>query len=632
MNSCKWAIVYLDVMRRLGLLHVTYIAWYRFTLKSGIRKWRFPQCSFAADTQTPFFEPCDPCSGYPDEFKITLLEAADQILQGNLRYYAYHWKKIGNPPNWFLNPFNKKVCHDTLKHWTAIDDFNTDIGDIKNIWEASRFEWSVTLARAYVVSGKKIYLDVLNKWLNDWADKNPINSGPNWKCGQEASIRIFNLVHTALILKQVEQPNPALKEFIYRHLERISANILYAISQDNNHGTSEAAALFIGGYWGRKNSSSNDIHNRYDRFARQGRRWLENRVKKLVKEDGSFSQHSITYHRVLLDTLSFVEYWRRKLGVDPFSEIFYQRSESAINWLCQMTDSGSGNAPNLGANDGSALLNLHNCDYRDFRPSIQTASLVFNKGKVFNKGPWDEPNYWLDLSRDPIDATDNKKISEVISGGYAIMVGRDSWGMLRIPMYRFRPGHNDVFHFDLWYKGKNICRDAGSFSYNPEKGSDREYFKSVKAHNTVCFDDDEQMPQLGHFMLGKWIKAEHVGLIDQDDEGSHQWTGAYRDYRGNRHQRKISWRESEWAIEDTLSGGFRKAEIMYHLIPDSYRIEDNLIFGAWGRIEIPKADCDVTISDGIESLYYWQKQPVKKLILHIGNNGKKIMTRFLLGK
>ena len=33
------------------------------------------------------------------------------------------------------------------------------------------------------------------------------------------------------------------------HLVRIAATLPYAIAQDNNHGTSEAAALFIGGAW-----------------------------------------------------------------------------------------------------------------------------------------------------------------------------------------------------------------------------------------------------------------------------------------------------------------------------------------------------------------------------------------------
>jgi hypothetical protein len=198
-------------------------------------------------------------------------------------------------------------------------------------------------------------------------------------------------------------------------------------------------------------------------------------------------------------------------------------------------------------------------------------------------------------------------------------------------MYRFRPGHNDVFHFDLWYKGENICRDAGSYSYNPDEVSDKSYFQSVRAHNTVCFDDAEQMPRLGRFMLGQWIKSDHVSSIKQVDDGSQHWTGAYRDYRGNRHQRKITWKEDEWFIEDSLSGGFETAEIIYRLPPKTYRIEGNKIFTSWGKIDISGSGCDIRISTGFESLYYHQKQPDYALVLRISNKDQKITTRFLLG-
>ena len=628
--SSLWRIIfYFDVIRRLGFLNVSYVAWYRFTLKSGIRKKFFPQDSSIA--ASPFFRSGRYCVDYPDELKRALLGDADKIIQGQIRYYAHHWKMVGNPPNWFLNPFNGQSWPNPQKHWTDLGDFNAGIGDIKNIWEASRFEWVVTLARAYAVSGKAVYLDTLNHWLSNWAENNPANTGPNWKCGQEAAIRVFNLIQTVLILDQWDQPSPTLKDLIYQHLERISTNIRYAIAQDNNHGTSEATALFIGGHWCVKTNSVEHRRKRCGNFARQGRKWLENRIDKLVEEDGSFSQHSVTYHRVLLDTLIFAEYWRSKLGADPFSVVFYQRTNAVIHWLAMLTDAKSGNAPNLGANDGAMFLHTHGCDYRDFRPSLQTAAVLFHGRKYFAAGPWDEPGYWLGLKGDEAEDVDRKKASEVFPGGYVVMVGKDSWGMIRFPMFRFRPGHNDVFHFDLWFRGVNICRDAGSYSYNPETASDGAYFASVKAHNTVGFDDCEQMPRLGRFMLGQWIKADHVGVIEKACDGSQSWMGSYRDYRGKRHQRKITCNKDEWVIEDSVSGGFDKVEIVYRLVPDVYRIEGNSVVGSWGKIYVSGSVCEVTMTEGLESLYYWQKQPIDTLVLRAGKTGEKITTRFILG-
>jgi len=728
MSLLRRVLLYLDVIRRLGFLNVAYVAWYRFSLKCGIRKFFFPQRQFTATG--PFFHPenagcqsvpvrhtggleCHPtatvlnCSDAAagrtasdrdclEAWKSSLLRDAEQIRQGTIRYYAHHWRTVGEPPDWFLNPFNGRIWQHPHQHWTTLDDFHAGIGDIKNIWEASRFEWAVTLARAYAVSGESAYLDTLNRWLGDWAMKNPVNTGPNWKCGQEASIRIFNLLLAAYILKQWQHPSPALQEFVYRHLERIHTNIRYAIAQDNNHGTSEAAALFIGGLWcGRADSGgainadyenaslseglshwqtqvkmtppgvcaddppagNNAGHSagnavgdsrkkrrqRYHYFARQGRKWLENRLEKLVEEDGSFSQHSVTYHRVLLDTLIFAEFGRRQFDAEPFSDLFYRRSQAALSWLCAMTDTRSGNAPNLGANDGAMLLHAHSCDYRDFRPSIQTASALFNGRSFFAGGPWDEPGYWLGLNGDGASAAaanaaspttslapEGEKLSQVLPGGYVIMTGKRSWAMHRFPMFRFRPGHNDVFHFDLWFNGKNICRDGGSYSYHPDVLEESDYFASVKAHNTVAFDDTEQMPRLGRFMLGQWIREEQVGAIEQADEDGRHWTGSYRDYRGNRHRRKIAWKEDTWVIEDDFAGRFEDAKVVYRLIPDDYQIEGNSVMGSWGRIDVAGEDFEMVLSEGFESLYYWQKQPLPVLVLRIGKNFKKITTRFLL--
>ena len=629
--TVRKAFQYIGTIRRLGFKNVAYVAWYRFTLYSGIRKKFFPECAFP-QIDTDCYHPGGRRLDYPRELKKALFDDADKVIQGQLRYFAHHWKFVGNPPNWFLNPFNGKIWTNPRQHWTHIGDFNTGIGDIKNLWEASRFEWAVTLSRAYSISGKVLYLDILNQWLKDWAEKNPANAGPNWKCGQEASIRVFNLIQSALILNQWEHPNTILINFIYRHLERISGNIRYAIAQDNNHGISEAAALFIGGQWCAKNSTLDVLRKRCDHLSRQGRKWLENRIEKLVEEDGSFSQHSVNYHRVLLDTLSFVEYWRRKLSIELLSVKFYQRAKAAIHWMIMFTDAISGKAPNLGANDGALLLNFHACDYQDFRPSIQMAYILFHNKKYFAPGLWDEPCYWLGLGEGGAENCVQQKDSEVLSGGYVIMTGKDSWGMIRFPVFRFRPVHNDVFHFDLWYKGKNICRDAGSYSYNPEDKSAEVYFQSVKAHNTVGFDNFEQMPQLGRFLLGKWIRSHHVNAIEKNKDGSDYWTGAYQDYRGNRHSRTIIKKENTWVVEDVFAGSFKKAEIIFRLIPDDYRLVGNRIAASWGTIEISGSGCEILMSKGLESLYYWQKQTIDTLVLHTAKHSEKIITRFILQK
>ena len=617
---------YAGVIRRLGLRNVAYVAWYRFSLKTGIRQWSFQQRNFEQDGD--YFRPLQSLLDFPDDWQRVLLADAGKIVGGNLRYYSRHWHLVGNPPDWFLNPFNGARHPHPSAHWTSLKDFDADVGDIKNIWEPSRFEWAPVLARASAASGEEKYLRVLNEWLRNWAEMNPVNAGPNWKCGQEASIRVFNLMLAALVVRQWQEPSLPLVECIFRHLERIHDNIRYAIAQDNNHGTSEAAALFIGGSWLARVSGDKKVAQKSAFYARSGRKRLENRVGKLIEADGSFSQHSVTYHRVLLDTLIFVEQWRRTLDAASFSELFYARATAALDWMEALTDPTSGGAPNLGANDGAMLLHMHGCDYRDFRPTLQAASVLFRAHKLFDAGRWDEPLFWLGIDTRPVKQAGLKKHNSLFPGGYVTMAGQNSWALLRFPMYRFRPSHNDVFHFDLWHQGENICRDAGSFSYNPDQPADGHYFKSVQAHNTVSFDGQEQMPRLGRFLLAKWLRADHVSGIEAIDDSWFRWSGSYTDFRGNRHQRTVLWRDDEWVVEDELAGPFHSAEIRFRFIPQKYRLEGKKMMAPWGIVEVSGADCRVFMEEGMESLYYWEKNPVQVLVIRVCDSQQKITTRF----
>ena len=69
-----------------------------------------------------------------------------------------------------------------------IEEFSSDAGDIKAIWELSRMSWVAFLASNFRLGDKKS-IDLINTLLSDWDDKNPFLIGPNWVCGQEVGFR-----------------------------------------------------------------------------------------------------------------------------------------------------------------------------------------------------------------------------------------------------------------------------------------------------------------------------------------------------------------------------------------------------------------------------------------------------------
>ena len=94
-----------------------------------------------------------------------------------------------------------------------MSDFKSGIEDIKTVWEASRFDWALSFAQL-ASQGDLKSLDQLNIWLDNWCEKNPPYFGLNWKCGQEASIRVIHLAIVAVVLGQDKSPLPNLLEFM----------------------------------------------------------------------------------------------------------------------------------------------------------------------------------------------------------------------------------------------------------------------------------------------------------------------------------------------------------------------------------------------------------------------------------
>ncbi|MDH4318963.1 MAG: hypothetical protein OEV64_11270, partial [Desulfobulbaceae bacterium] len=104
-------------------------------------------------------------------------------------------------PDWHANALNGKILTCRDRPWWNIADFDSDLGDIKTLWEVSRFDWVVAIAQRGA-AGDVSQVEKLNLWLEHWCCNNPAYLGPNWKCGQEAAIRVMHLAVAALLLRQ----------------------------------------------------------------------------------------------------------------------------------------------------------------------------------------------------------------------------------------------------------------------------------------------------------------------------------------------------------------------------------------------------------------------------------------------
>ena len=383
-----------------------------------------------------------------------LLAEADEIVAGKVRLFG------GNAVPLQL------ASNEKLSHWTDYETGKvpyplTEFNDVKFLWEPARFGWAFTLGRAYLVSGDERYSQSFWKHTETFLESNPPYLGPQWTSGQEVAIRLLALVWAGQVFSGSPESTPErmdkLSAAIAAHAERIPPTLVYARSQNNNHLVSEAAGLYTAGM-------ALPDHPRSEAWRNEGWKWLEWAFKKQISKDGSYVQHSTNYHRLMLQVALWV--WTlanlspaRRGGMPQKIEA---QLALAAKWLSALTDRESGQAVNLGANDGAYIFRLTICPFSDFRPVVQAASLAFTGEKPFKDGPWNEMALWFGQKLSLIERyAHSKRPSQKF-----LLESPNSWAYFRAVKFSSRPSHADQLHLDLWWRGMNIARDAGTYLYN----------------------------------------------------------------------------------------------------------------------------------------------------------------------
>ena len=462
-----------------------------------------------------------------------LLHEANEISAGRVRLFG------GDAVDLHLAPTPP------LLHWTAYETGRAHVdGDIKFIWEPARFGWAAVLARAYYVSGREKYAESFWNYFETFLASNPAYQGPNWISAQEAALRIIAWTFCWHLLREAEATTEsrvrALGEAIAVHAERILPTLIYARSQNNNHLLSEAAGLITA-------ARILPNHPRARHWESLGRKWFNRGLEKQIDGYGEYSQHSTNYHRLMLQ----LALWVHALTTDDHKRFsFAPRARKnlarASHWLASMLDSESGGAPNLGANDGAYILPLSVSPFLDYRPVVQSAARAFLNYDLPG-GVWDEMSLWFGLTRCGRSFEADHYLGDHLRR-------HESWAYLRTTTFTSRPSHADLLHLDLWWRGLNIARDAGTFSYNAAPPWDNP-LTATRVHNTVTVDGREQMTRAGKFLYVNWANAYAHAEIAVDENILQRVIAYHSGYRklGVEHERTVTvFTDEHWEIRDRL--------------------------------------------------------------------------------
>ncbi len=427
---------------------------------------------------------------------------ADGVALGEFVLFSHHQKQLGCPPDWHKNTFTGQSAPRHV-HWSALGDF--DFGDIKAIWEPSRFGWAFTLVRAYARTRESRLVELFWKLFEDWCAQNPPNEGVNWKCGQEATFRLmavtFAIGQFGRLPSATEARMKLWSKFVTATGLRINANLRYALSQSNNHGISECVGLVTAGLLTEEPAA--------DGWCASGLMHLRDQLDKLVYPDGGFSQHSLVYHRVLLHDLFWLIRVLRLAGREV-PDWLAEKAKLALAFLDQLVDVETGGAPLFGANDGANILPLDECAYDDFRGVVQAGFALLAKQRAYPPGPWDETAFWLAGAEPaglPLRPTDSAQRRHAeVSGYFQWRSGPARLFLICPTQFRHRPGQADMLHADIWWNGRPVAHDAGTYSYNVSGVLDGA-FNLAAAHNVPMLAGREPLQKATRFLYLPWPRG-----------------------------------------------------------------------------------------------------------------------------
>lgn len=552
----------------------------------------------------------------PEDKKNELIKIADNSINGRIKGFSSVDLDYGNPTDWHYSPLTGIKINNKHK-WYEIPDFDSERGDIKIIWEVSRFTHFLFLTRAFLLTDDKKYYATFSKQLKHWLDCNPYSYGANYKCGQECTLRMINTLIAYSIFNSfgliTEEDRNNVMYLVRDSYKKIISNFFYAHKCiKNNHTFSEICGLVIGA-WCCEDQAK----------LIESCKLFNEEVRSQFYPDGGYKQFSFNYQRFTLQIIECLLKISEGTGVSLSTES-KKRIKNSVLLMYQCQDI-KGNMPNYGSNDGALVFPLTSCGYEDFRPVLNTIYSQIEGKRLFPEGIYDEELYWFSDSETQIAPIERVDSGYEESGFYTL---RHTGGYIMICLQDFksRPAHMDQLHIDLWHKGVNVFCDCGTYSYASELGRE---LSLTSAHNTAKLEGLEQMDKKGAFLVYNWTKRENATF-----KGGY-FEGTMASKKGYRHTRKVVKTDTGYVIDDHVAGKASKVEYLFHT-PCDFTIESNRVklFSEGMHIctFITQEESKIEIKKVPRSLFYLKEETINLISIKkdlVGGEDKNI-TEILL--
>lgn len=351
-------------------------------------------------------------------------------------------------------------------------------------------------------------------WLDDW------QASPGTNIGTPAYLRrawtpyavSLRLCNLARFLAWLQWPNPrgsAGVSMLYRNAAFLSNHIEYDVG--GNHLVENGVALLLAG------SLLDGDHG--DRFQQTGIDVLVDASEQFLDDGGHFELSPMYHVATVMRYLTAVDILTSD-GLDIPGEI-RRVAESGVQFLLAL-EPPDGKIPLLNDAVFGEAPTVASC--RRYADAVGVDTTTEKGGALPSSG-----YYWLG------------------SGPSRLLIDGGEIGPSHLPGH----SHNDQFAVCFWADGRRLLTDTGTYEYAPT--AERQYSRSVEAHNTVQYGDEEPVPIDGSYLMGRQFEPT---VTTGTDDGIRYFDGIYtRQARfGSRytHRRQACHADDWWFVWDSV--------------------------------------------------------------------------------
>jgi len=558
---------------------------------------------------------------------------AEKILKNTHTVFGSEFW-YGQNVDWFLD-FKSGQKFPSKPFYTSVKTAKYS-ADIKVPWEISRFSFVWILGKAYWISGRMDYKEKFLELFKSWQGNNPFGYGINWISPMEVALRAMNMVAGYyFFFDQAEQSGQHATDWVellkslFQHGCYLEQNLPYERQSGRELIASATALYMLGMFFKPSNFSMN--------WCQVAGSILEEEISRQTFPDGMHYEMSVACHRFVTEMFLAAYILGERLGM-PFSIRYQERLIRMLGVVMHYIKPDS-QAPLLGDSDDSRMFWFNpEEDYNNHTGLLSLAATVFEKREFKRMGQtFSEEALWLTgaegwesyerLKPDsqPLWSKKFEYSGLVIMRSEALHVvancgaiGKNGRGGM---------GHNDILSFELWAGGINFLVDCGTLRMSGHK-SERNEFRSTKAHNTAMIDGVEQAGFLNDLRIEadystpkilEWSSTESEDLLVAEQYAYKSMLTEPVTHKRTFVLDKMRYRLT--IIDDFYGQGNHTAELFFHFNA-GVQVEKtsyNRIFlkdsetGMRMDMDYERKDEEILIDPGLIAWRYGQTKPNKVL-------------------